>query len=138
MRDLFELTLKNNDLNLLRQIPKSDLHNHSTRGGNKIYIEEWANINIPESKKFKSLDDMQKWYDSYIKPYCSGKVGYLKRIEAAFQHAVDDGIIILHMSFGTGDKFNFNGSFTAYELNKIREQGLIKLPYKFEITVNKV
>ena len=57
---------------------------------------------------------MQKWYDTYIKPFCQGQIGFIKRIEAAFKQAVDDGITLLSMSFGTGDRFNFNGSMKEY------------------------
>jgi len=110
----FITAIENNDLKSLMLVPKSDLHNHSTRGGNKIYIENWAKTTIPEPDKFNSLDDMQKWYDTYIKPFCQGQIGFIKRIEAAFKQAVDDGITLLSMSFGTGDRFNFNGSMKEY------------------------
>jgi len=34
MKDIFVNCLKTNDLKGLVEIPKSDLHNHATRGGN--------------------------------------------------------------------------------------------------------
>ena len=38
MEDTFIKALENNDLNEMRKIPKSDLHNHAPRGGNKRII----------------------------------------------------------------------------------------------------
>ena len=49
MKENFIKALENNDLNKMRKIPKSDLHNHSTRGGNRKYIEEWAGKSIPSA-----------------------------------------------------------------------------------------
>ena len=44
MKEKFIKALESNDLDEMRKIPKGDLHNHSTRGGNKRYIEEWAGV----------------------------------------------------------------------------------------------
>lgn len=63
MSNDFITAIEKNDIETLRKIPKSDLHNHSTRGGNKKYIEDWAGKKIAEPTKFGLLDDMQRWYD---------------------------------------------------------------------------
>ena len=34
----FMEALKSNDLNKLKEIPKSDIHNHATRGGNILDV----------------------------------------------------------------------------------------------------
>lgn len=114
MSNDFIAAIENNDIEALRKIPKSDLHNHGTRGGNKKYIEEWTGKRIAEPSKFESLADMQIWYDVNIKPLCQGQLGFVKRIEAAFRQAVYDGIKVLCMSFGIGDSSNFNGSIKEY------------------------
>lgn len=114
MADSFIAALELNDINLLRQIPKSDLHNHATRGGNKKYIEAWSKSTIAEPTKFESLNAMQAWYDQHVKHLCTGQAGFIIRIEAAFQQAIDDGIKLLCMSFGTGDKVHFNGDLGEY------------------------
>ncbi len=102
--------LENNDLDEMRKIPKSDLHNHITRGGNKKYIEEWAGIDIPECPKFKDLAEMNKWNEQNIKPLFQGVVGYEKRIEAAFIQAKMDGIKELHMSVSIGEESFYENS----------------------------
>jgi adenosine deaminase len=96
--------LQRHSLSDLQAIPKSDLHNHAGRGGNKSYIEDWAKVRIsPPAKPFDSLDAMQEWFQANIKPLCPGIPGYLKRIEAAFAQAKEDHITVLSMSFGIGE-----------------------------------
>lgn len=85
-------------------IPKSDLHNHASRGGNIRYIAAYYNVNItPPSKRFKSLAEMQNWFELNVKLHCVGANGYLKRLEAAFVQANDDNIELLSMSFAKGE-----------------------------------
>mgnify|MGYP001047058035 CR=1 FL=1 len=101
MNQEFINALVNGDLETIRTIEKSDLHNHGTRGGNRRTIEKWAKFKIePPSAKFSNLTEMQDWYNAQIRPHCGGLEGYLKRIEAAFLQAKDDGISVLSMSFG--------------------------------------
>ncbi|MDQ0088101.1 adenosine deaminase [Paenibacillus anaericanus] len=114
MTDSFISALENNNIDLLRQAPKSDLHNHAARGGNRKYIEVWSKTSIVEPPKFESLNAMQHWYDTHVKSLCIGKAGFVIRIEAAFQQALDDGIQLLCMSFGTGDKVHYNGSLKEF------------------------
>lgn len=102
MKYKFIKALENNDLNEMRQIPKSDLHNHSARGGNIKYIEDWAGKIIPRpTTKFKNLHDMQQWNNQNINPIFRGTLGYEKRIEAAFVQAQNDGVRVLNMSISS-------------------------------------
>lgn len=101
MTDKFIKALENNSVSDMQSIAKSDLHNHSGRGGSLQYIGEWANVHIePNKKPFDSIDEMQQWYADNVKCHCRGLEGYLKRIEAAFAQADRDSIEILAMSFG--------------------------------------
>lgn len=99
-----ENALKENSIEKLMLIPKSDIHSHAGRGGRIKYIAEWANTPIKASNKpFKNLGEMQDWFELNIKNYCKGKEGYLKRLEAAFAQAKKDSIVVLAMSFGIGE-----------------------------------
>lgn len=118
MRDKFIRYLKDNDLNGLRKIHKSDLHNHATRGGNIRHVVE-NSVDVLKSlpSKFKDLNEMQDWYDKNIKSHCVGKQGFMKRVESAFLQAKEDGINVLTLSFGVGDKIHFNNSLLEYVEN---------------------
>jgi len=110
MKEKFIRALESSDLDEMRKIPKGDLHNHSTRGGNKRYIEEWAGVNIPKCPKLKDLNEMNVWIAQYIKPLLIGTLGFEKRIEAAFVQAKMDGVKVLHMSFGFGELVWYDNS----------------------------
>jgi len=108
MKDNFIKALENNDLNKVKQIPKSDLHNHSTRGGNIKYIEDWIGKSTPRpTSKFKNLHDMQQWNNENINPIFRGTLGYEKRIEAAFVQAKNDGVRVLNMSIDSDAIFYY-------------------------------
>ncbi len=110
MRNSFVKALENNDLLEMRKIPKSDLHNHAPRGGNKRYIEAWTGMTIPKAPIFKSLNEMNEWNLQNIKPFIKERTGYEKRIEAAFVQAKMDGVKILDMSFSIGEASEFGNS----------------------------
>lgn len=110
MKDKFIEALENNDIEEMRKIPKSDLHNHMTRGGNKRYIEDWAGVKIAKCPKFKDLDEMNEWNVQNIKPLFQGRAGYEKRIEAAFVQARMDGVKVLNMGVSIGEEAFYDGS----------------------------
>jgi len=98
MKERFIKALEDNDLCEMRKIPKSDLHNHAPRGGNKKYIEAFYGVKIPKPPIFKNLNEMNAWNLANIKPFIKGTTGYEKRIEAAFIQAKMDGVRLLDMS----------------------------------------
>lgn len=110
MKDQFIAALQQNNLAEMRKVPKADLHNHITRGGNKRYIEDWCGVKIPDCPKFADLHEMNQWNALNIKPLLRGRLGYEKRIEAAFAQAKMDGIQLLHMSVGLGEEDLFDNS----------------------------
>lgn len=115
MKNEFVNSLVNHDLEKLRQVPKSDLHNHSSRGGNVKYIEWWVGKPIEQPPpKFSDLDAAQHWYEANIKIHCKGQTGYLKRLEAAFYQAKQDGVSVLSMSFGMGEQIQFDNSLRKF------------------------
>jgi hypothetical protein len=61
MKEKFIKALESNDLDEMRKIPKSDLHNHAARGGNKRYIEDWTGVSISIPPKFNDFSDMNAW-----------------------------------------------------------------------------
>jgi adenosine deaminase len=94
----FKEYLYQGSLEGLASIPKSDLHNHATNGGNVEYLKKRANINIePPPKSFSSLSDAMNWVSINIIPYCDK----FMRLEAAFEQAKSDGISVLAMSVHT-------------------------------------
>lgn len=102
MNDLFCEALRQHDTEQLLNIPKSDLHNHSTKGCRRAWLEkrlEREFLKPPE--RFDGLIGMQQWFVASIKPYCSDVDGFITRWEGAFAEAGRNNIKKLAMSFDT-------------------------------------
>lgn len=98
---LFFEGLIENDRGKLLAAPKSDLHNHSTKGCSLAWVEERTGHSFPKPPlRFDGLEGMQKWFTSYIKPFCSGYEGIVLRWEGAFAEAGRNNIKRLAMNFG--------------------------------------
>lgn len=138
MKDKFTKALEKNDILEMRKVPKGDLHNHGTRGGNKKYIEEWAGVIIPNPPKFRNLMDMNSWSDQNIKSLLQGKLGFEKRIEAAFVQAKMDGVIVLNMSINI-DEASFYGNSVenmVHALKRIHKEFAPDVIFMPEIALN--
>lgn len=122
--DQFKNALENNSLELMSKIEKSDIHNHAGRGGHRCYLNQNMQLDIqPPDTIFESLDDMQCWFDQHVKSVCSGKAGYIRRIEAAFHQAKADHIKILALGFGIGEIDQLGGMKAFIDfINKIKER----------------
>ena len=98
--DFFSALVENNT-ELLLKVPKSDIHNHSTKGCSRSWLAEQLNMVLPEPpEKFDGLSGMQEWFTKEIKPYCTGKEGIILRWEGAFAEAKRNHIVRLAMNFG--------------------------------------
>lgn len=101
MYNMFSEALRNDSLEMMRAVPKSDIHNHASRGGNIKYLSRVLGTTIhPPTQPFANLAQMQEWFQWNIKRNCNGMVGYLRCLEAAFIQAKADNICVLAMSFG--------------------------------------
>lgn len=93
---LFIEGLKNRDINILKTVPKADLHNHFTFGGNKEFIyRNTGKLINPVSSSLQSMEDMHKWVGMNIGDIFKGKAGRKFAIDACFQQAGEDNITVL-------------------------------------------
>ena len=71
-----------NDIRKLLAAPKSDLHNHSTKGCRRAWLEEKLKCKLTAPPgRFDGLMGMQEWCTREIKPFCSGREGFILRWE---------------------------------------------------------
>ncbi|MBM7616421.1 amidohydrolase family protein [Alkaliphilus hydrothermalis] len=88
--------LKQNDINILKTVPKADLHNHYPLGGNKEFIHKQTGKLInPVNGKLLSMGDMHKWVNENIGDTLQGKEGRILALDACFQQAAEDNIAVL-------------------------------------------
>lgn len=96
--DKFVQALMNQNVEELKRIPKSDLHNHFVLGGNRRYIYEKAQIKIlPQEGILHSMQEMDAWNARYIGAKFDSSDMRKLLIEAAFAQAKEDNIRILEI-----------------------------------------
>ena len=116
MTSLFCKALEENNIEKLRSVPKSDIHNHSTKGCRRAWLAGRLKREFPAlPEKFGGLDGMQQWFTASIKPHCNNAAGTVLRWEGAFAAAQKSGITRLAMSFGSESIAEVGGmeKFTA-------------------------
>ena len=102
--DKFKNFLITDSLDGLATVPKSDLHNHASNGGNVEFVKKYAGVTIePPPALFPSITDMEKWAHANIKKHINKKMRY----EAAFTQAKNDGISVLAMCVFRGEMDTF-------------------------------
>jgi adenosine deaminase len=90
------------DLDLLRSVPKGDLHHHSWMGGRLSYVERRLGEQIPPPpRRFEVFNDLLEWNLKTFAPYVASVDKREIAIEAAFAQAALDGVTVLATSFGT-------------------------------------
>ena len=115
MQNMFIEALKNNDVDKLLKVPKSDIHNHSTKGCRRVWLEERLNRNFPKPPdRFGGLAGMQEWFTASIKPYCKDIEGIILRWEGAFAEAKRNHITRLAMNFGAAE-IDFVGGMDTFK-----------------------
>jgi len=89
----FQSALANGDLDAIRRIPKSDLHNHFFLGGNRALVAKWAGKDIaPLDRPLTSMSDMHEWVQARFGALFHGADGRLKAFEATLVQAKLDGV----------------------------------------------
>ncbi len=100
MTNQFCEALIENDREKLLEVPKSDIHNHSTKGCRRSWLEERLNLSLPKPpERFDGLVGMQEWFTTLIKPHCTGIERGILRWEGAFAEAKRNHIARLAMNF---------------------------------------
>ena len=95
---LFIEALSALDLETLRKIPKSDLHNHFTHGGNRDYIKKKTGHDIkPIAHTLKSMDEMHQWTKENYGSHFNSSQMRKRLIDATFVQAHFDGIHLLEV-----------------------------------------
>lgn len=119
-------TLEEHDANVIKKIPKADLHNHFVLGGNREYIKRETGISIPYFEGIlSSIKDMHDWNNKYIGEKFNSSEMRKLLIEATLYQAKIDGVTILEIGedvWGLGEYFNNDIEYLLDTFNLVHEK----------------
>ena len=125
--------LKNNDLDAVKALPKTDLHDHSILGARVERVEAWKARSIPRPPdKMNVVRGMMDCAGSTLYPYIHSQEGFEFTADAAIQDAIEDGVSLLETSVDV--KFAFLYSGRVYGLHQFLSSLLDR--YQDRITVH--
>ena len=104
----FVIALQNGDVESIKKISKSDLHNHIPFGGSRTIIKELTGYYVPSLyHRFKDILEMNEWCDKNIKGKFNVSNEYKTRVTAAYLQAQYDGIKVFAPNFALCARKNF-------------------------------
>jgi hypothetical protein len=73
MNDEFQQALKAEDLDVVRNVPKADLHNHGAAGADPVSVGAILGRSFaPLAHKLTSMDEMHAWASENLGNLCTG------------------------------------------------------------------
>lgn len=93
-KEKFKIALETGNKDLFKTLPKSDLHIHSTRGCNRNVFEKMYNCTFPEVPRFKSLQEMDDWYNKNIDSYAKDFSGYMIRMRELIKGFKEENVTV--------------------------------------------
>jgi len=110
----FRAALETGDVDAIRRVPKSDLHDHFFLGGNRALVSKWAGKDIaPLDHKLSCMAEMHEWVQSRFGTLFAGAEGRLRAFEATLVQAKLDGVTRLETGETPWAITLHNGSATA-------------------------
>ncbi|MCX6282426.1 MAG: adenosine deaminase [Bacteroidetes bacterium] len=107
----FRDALQERDLNAIRSIPKSDLHNHCMLGGKASVLNRFYGEKLQPFRADKmGIEPLNRWIGDVYAPFMKKEGAFEKAVEAAFIQAKQDGVKVLEMSMDGffGSLFNIS------------------------------
>ena len=100
MSNNFISALIQKNIEAIKKAPKTDYHNHSIFGTRLERVESWLGLDLmrPPSK-MNGLDGMRAYTKQVLYPYIRSCEGFEFTAESAILDAIDDGVVILDISF---------------------------------------
>lgn len=138
---IFKDSLINNDIESLRKVPKTDLHNHFYLGGNRDYIEKKTGKYIhPLTNTLSSMDEMHKWVDYNLSEIFAGLEGRRLALEASFIQAKRDGVKVLEFGediWGNSKYYNSDVSNIIKLFYETRDRIAPDIELKLQIGISR-
>ena len=92
--------LSTDDLDAMRASPKTDVHSHAFLSTRRENVERWLGHPLTKPPlKMKGLDGMMGYVNTVLAPHLEHRQGFELIAASAMNDAVQDGVVIIEMSF---------------------------------------
>ena len=96
----FVKALSTDNLTAIRAAPKTDVHSHSFLSTRRENAERWLGHSLTKPPlKMKGLEGMHAYIDEALAPHLDHRNGFEFITMSAINDAIQDGVVILEMSF---------------------------------------
>ena len=96
----FIQALSTDNLTAIKASPKTDVHCHAFLSTRRENVERWLGYPLTKPPlKMKGLDGMHAYIDEVLAPHLEHREGFERVAVSAIEDAVQDGVVILEMSF---------------------------------------
>ncbi len=96
----FVEVLSTDNLTAIKATPKTDVHCHSFLSTRRENAENWLGHRLPKPPlKMKGLGGMMEYIDAVLAPHLDHRKGFEFIATSALNDAIQDGVVILEMSF---------------------------------------
>lgn len=91
--------LESEDIDLLKSVPKTDLHCHGSLSMRRSSLETWADIEIPPPPAvYPSFNEFINYIRTHIHPHTDYREGFEFCLQSALEQAIQDGVHYVEMS----------------------------------------
>ena len=96
----FVEALSTDNLTAIRAAPKTDVHSHSFLSTRRENVERWLGHPLTKPPlKMTGLEGMHAYIDEALAPHLDHRQGFEFIVVSAINDAIQDGVVILEMSF---------------------------------------
>ena len=96
----FIQALSTDNLPAIKTAPKTDVHSHAFLSTRRENMERWLGHSLTKPpRKMKGLDGMHVYIDEVLAPHLEHRQGFERVAVSAMNDAVQDGVVMLEMSF---------------------------------------
>ena len=96
----FVKALSTDNLTAIKAAPKTDVHSHAFLSTRRENTERWLGYPLTKPPlKMKGLEGMMEYVNAVLAPHLEHRQGFEFIVMSAINDAIQDGVVILEMSF---------------------------------------
>ncbi len=116
---VFKEALSTSNLDLLKTIPKADLHNHAGLGMRFSTYNKWCGGGVtPPPKKMNGIAGLEQYIKTETAKYVDSRKGFEFMINATIQAGIEDGITIIEPSIDIANELYYDNRNDFYNYVK--------------------